>query len=141
MAGVALTPRVRLMALCDGVKESPLETDVFNLKGVRHQKTVAGFPFVTSRLWLFLVFSNARTGSFRAYVRVVLDRTDRSIFFGYINPPPEFGVEGGLTARRHRIRCAFPEPGQDTIQVWFFQKAGNDILKGELPFFLDEESE
>jgi hypothetical protein len=35
MAAAALTPRVRIMAICDGVRESKTEAGVFHLKGVR----------------------------------------------------------------------------------------------------------
>lgn len=141
MAGVALTPRVRMMVVCDAIKENPIELDVFDLKGVRQQKIARSFPFMPKRLWLFVVFSCPRAGSFPAYVRVIHDRTDRAVFFGYINPRPEFGGDSGLKAHRIRLRCVFPEAGLYTIQVWFFQKDGNDILKGELPFSIVEESE
>jgi hypothetical protein len=33
-----------------------------------------------------------------------------------------------------RLRCAFPQGGRYTIQLWFYQEQGSDILKAELPF-------
>jgi hypothetical protein len=78
----------------------------------------------------------SRAGTFPSYVRIVHDRTDRTVFFGYIRPQPEFNEGGGLTARKIRLRCSFPEEGRYTIQVWFFQSEQADILKGEMTFSL-----
>jgi hypothetical protein len=35
-----------------------------------------------------------------------------------------------------RFKCSFPEEGRYTVQVWFFQEQGSDVLKGEMPFFV-----
>ena len=75
MAAVALMPRVRIMAICDGVRESKIEAGVFNLKGVRQGITADAFPFTPSRLWLFLLLSSPRPGVFPGYVRVVNEQT------------------------------------------------------------------
>jgi hypothetical protein len=40
-----------------------------------------------------------------------------------------------------RLRCAFPHAGRYTVQVWFYQQQGNDVLKGELPFAVAPEGE
>jgi len=69
MAAAVLTPRVRLMAICDGVRESKTEAGVFNVKGLRQRMVVDGFPFVASRLWLFLVLSSHHTGQYPGYKR------------------------------------------------------------------------
>ena len=45
MAAAALTPRVRIMAVCDGVQESKTESGVFHLRGVRQKlMTKSLFP-------------------------------------------------------------------------------------------------
>jgi hypothetical protein len=134
MSAAALTPRVRVMAICDGVRESKVESGVFHLKGVRQAITAHAFPFVPSRLWLFVLLTSPRAGEFPCYVRVVNDRTDRTVFYSYIEPCPAFESENGLSAHYAPIRCAFPEPGQYTLQVCFFQQEGSDVLKGEMPF-------
>ena len=134
MAGAALTPRVRIMAICDGVRESRTESGVFHLKGVRQGIGSDTYPFVPSRLWLFLMLSSPRSGEFTCYIRVVNDHTDRTVFYSYLEPRPRFEIDGGLLANRSRIRCAFPEAGLYTVQVWFFQEDGSDVLKGEMPF-------
>ena len=77
MAAAALTPRVRMMAICDRVRETKTETDVFHLKGVRQAITANAFPFGPAHLWLFLVLSNPRGGEFPGYLRVINDRTDK----------------------------------------------------------------
>lgn len=138
MAAAALTPRVRLMAICDGVRESKTEAGVFDLRGVRQAITTNAFPCVPQRLWLFLVLTSLRVGEFPGYVRVVHDRTDKAVFFGHLTRPT-FGPGGGLLASAARLRCSFPEPGSYTVQVWFFQMHGSDVLKGETPFTVETE--
>jgi hypothetical protein len=140
MSVAALTPRVRIMAICDGVRESKVEAGVFHLKGVRQAMTARGFPFVPSRLWLFVFLSSPRGGEFPGYVRVVNERTDRVVFHGHLEPRPRFGVDGGSWAIRYPIRCSFPEQGNYSVQVWFFQERGSDVLKGEMPFAVAAES-
>jgi hypothetical protein len=135
----ALTPRVRLMAVCEGVRESQMEADVFHLRGVRQGITADGFPFVASRLWLFLVFTSPRPGNYPGYVRVINDRTDKSNFYAKLVPRPRFERDDEFLAGRVRIRCSFPEAGRYLIQVWFFQEQGRDVLKAEMPFSVEEE--
>jgi hypothetical protein len=99
MAAAVLTPRVRIMAICDGVRESKIEADVFHLKGVRQGLTADVLPFVPDRLWLFLLLSNPRAGEFPGYVVVVNERTEKTVFYESlaslhgILPCPRF-VEG-----------------------------------------------
>ena len=138
MAAAPLMPRVRLMATCDGVRESRFEAGVFHLKGVRQGMNADVFPFVPA-LQLFLVLSSPRAGAFPCYMRVINDRTDRSVFYTHIDPRPTFGADGGLIMGRVPIRCRFPEEGQYTVQVWFFQEQGSDALKGEMPFYVSGE--
>jgi hypothetical protein len=49
MAGAALTPRVRMMAICDGIRESRKEAGVFHLKGVRQAVVADRYPFMPKR--------------------------------------------------------------------------------------------
>src|SRR5438309_2176600 len=130
MAAAALTPRVRIMAICDRVWESRTEVGVFNLKGVRQVVTADVFPFAPRRLWVFLVLSSPHAGEYPAYVRVIHDKTEKAVFYCHL-ARPIFGPEGGLVASISRLRCSFPEPGTYTVQVWFFQPYGSDVLKGE----------
>jgi hypothetical protein len=138
MAAATLTPRVRVMAVCDGVRESNTEAGVFHLKGVRQRIMASAFPFIPSRLWLFLLLSSHRPGEYPAYVRVINDRTDKAIFYAKLTPKPAFDADE-ILAGRFRISCLFPEPGRYMVQVWFFQERGSDVLKGELPFFVVQE--
>jgi hypothetical protein len=137
MPAAALTPRVRMMAICGRVAESRTEFGVFNLKGVRQSITAETFPYVPRTLWLFLVLSSPRPGEFPGYVRVIHDRTDKAVFFAHL-AKPTFEADGGWLASTTALKCRFPEAGQYTVQVWFFQMDGNDILKGEIPFFVEE---
>jgi hypothetical protein len=141
-AAVALTPRVRIMVICDQVRKSKTERGVFHLKGVRQEISAEAFPFMPPRLWLFLLLSNSRAGSFPGYVRVVNERTDRVAYHGHLEPRPVFGASGGTFSISVPIRCTFPDEGAYSVQVWFFQEQGSDVLKGELPILaLTEGSE
>jgi hypothetical protein len=65
---------------------------------------------------------------------VINDRTDRTIFHGQLEPRPTFEANEQVVAARAQIRCSFPEEGRYTVQVWFFQEQGSDVLQGEMPF-------
>jgi len=69
-------------------------------------------------------------------VIVVNDKTDKTIFYAQLSPDPIFQSDTEFLAGITPIRCAFPEAGRYTIQVWFFQEQGSDMIKGELPFHL-----
>lgn len=56
MAAAALTPRVPLMTVCNGVRESKTEAGVFHVKGLRQRIIAQVFPFAPARLWLFWFF-------------------------------------------------------------------------------------
>jgi hypothetical protein len=127
-----------MMAICDGVRESKTETGVFHLRGVRQGIVADGFPFVPDRLWLFLILTSLRAGEFPGYVRVIHDRTEKAVFFCHL-ARPTFDPNVSPLASFARVRCSFPEPGNYTVQVWFFQLHGNDVLKGEMPFSVEAE--
>lgn len=78
MSAAALTPRVRLLVLCDEVIESETEQGVFTLEGVRQHLEGGPFPLRVA-LNLFLVLFSARKGKYRGSAMVVQVNTDRSI--------------------------------------------------------------
>ncbi|HYV35728.1 MAG TPA: hypothetical protein VE988_08495 [Gemmataceae bacterium] len=137
MAAAALTPRVRIMTICDGVRESKTEAGVFHLKGVRQGIVAEAFPFKPSGLWLFLMLSSPQAGEFPGHVRVVNDQTDKTVFFGHLNPNPRFDHAHEMVSGFIRLNCAFPLEGRYTVQIWFFREQEPDVLKGELPFFVE----
>jgi hypothetical protein len=139
MAAAVLTPRIRLLAICDGVRESNTEAGVFHVRGLRQRIVAPSFPFVPSRLWLFLVFSSPRAGVFPGYVLVIVDEADKTIFYRPLTPPPRFEANEEEYFGLVRLRCSFPHGGRYTIQFWFFQDQGNDVLKGEIPFSVDQD--
>jgi hypothetical protein len=141
MAAAIRTPRIQLMAICDGVRESKTEAGVFHVKGLRQWIVAPAFPFVPSRLWLFLVFSSTHTGEFPGYVLVIDDRTDKTIFYSPLMPPPRFGENDETLTGLVRLRCSFPHGGRYTIQFWFFQDQGNDVLKGEISFSVEQKGD
>jgi hypothetical protein len=139
MAGAVLTPRVRIMAICDGVRESKTESGVYHLKSVRQGIIADAFPFRPLRLSLFVLLVSPRPGEFPAYIRLIHERTDKTLFYANLKPRPRFDAGDEVLPGRVRLRCAFPEAGRYTVQLWFFQEQGNDVLKGELPFLVQTE--
>jgi hypothetical protein len=141
MASAALAPRVRTAVVCERIKPSQIEYDVFDLKGVRYAISARQFPFKPARLWLFLVLSSPRTGRFPGTVQIVHDRTERVIFIADLDPAPEFEEEHAVVTVSVRLRGAFPEAGRYTIRVNFLQPAASDVLKAEVPFDVVAEKE
>jgi len=137
----SLTPRVRLVAVCDRARESLTEAGVYHLRGVRQHLVAPTFPFVASRLWLFLVLSSPRPGTCPGYLRVVDAVTDKAIFFAHLAPDPHFEVGDETLAAAARLRCSFPRAGRYLVQVWFYQQQGSDVLKAELPLAVAKEGD
>ena len=139
MAAAALTPRVRLMTVCDGVKESKIEAGVFHVKATPPADRYPDFSVSSVATSPILGFFDARPGQFPAYVLVINDKTDKAILYGDLAPHPTFEADEETVVNVARLRCSFPQPGRYTVQVWFFQERGHDVLKGELPFTVSEE--
>jgi hypothetical protein len=141
MAGAVLTPRVRLMTVCDRVRESDTEAGVYHLRGVRQRIVAQAVPFVAFRLWVFVVLSSHRPGTYPGYIRVLDDGTDKAVFFAHLAPHPRFEGTDQTLAAVARLKCSFPRAGRYTIQLWFYQEHGSDVLKGELPFAVAKEGD
>jgi len=137
MAAAVVTPRIRLMTVCDGVRESRIEAGVYHVKGLRQRIVAQAFPFAPLSLWLFLVFSSRRPGEYPGYIRVLDDTTEKAILYCPMTPSPRFGANDETLSGHARLRCSFPHEGRYTIQFWFFQEQGNDVLKGEIPFTVE----
>lgn len=133
----APTPRVRTLVVCDGVRASKLEHNVFHLRGARSHILARVFP-VHRRLVLFLILSSPRPGRFPSYIRVIDDESDRAVFHGQVALLPVFPDTDDLLLLDLPIHVRFPKPGRYTVQVWFFQEASNDVLRMEQPFYVFE---
>ena len=133
----ALTPRVRTLVVCDGVRASKNEENVFHLRGARSHIVAEAFP-TRRRLRLFLILSSPRPGRFPSYVKVIEEETDQAVFFGQIDPSPLFPDATDLLPLDLPIRVRFPRAGRYTLQVWFFQETAADVLKLEQPFHVLE---
>jgi hypothetical protein len=83
-------------------------------------------------LWLFLVLSSPRPGIYPGYVRVINEATDKAVLFAHLFPHPRFEAGDDTLAAAARLRCSFPQAGRYTVQVWFYQEQGSDVLKAEL---------
>ena len=69
------------------------------------------------------------------------DGTDKALFFAHLSPHPRFDGNDQTLAAVARLRCFFPHAGRYTVQVWFYQERGSDVLKGELPFSVAKEDD
>jgi hypothetical protein len=137
MSGAAITPRVRVMVVCDRAKPSTTESDVFDLKGVRNYLRAGQFPFRPASLYLYVLFSNPRPGTFPGHVQVVHDQTEKIVFRS--NFSLTFDSDDESLPMLFAVKCAFPRPGRYTFQVLFFRKEGPDVVKAEQPFDVLEE--
>lgn len=108
MATAVLTPRVRLMTVCDRARESNTEAGVYHLRGVRQRVVARAVPFVAFRFWLFLVLSSHRPGTYPGYIRVIDDETDKAIFFAHLSPHPRFEGNDQTVAAVCPLEMFFP---------------------------------
>ena len=131
----ALTPRVRTLVVCDGIRASRIEANVYHLRGARTHIFAEAFP-VRRRLRLFLILSSPRPGRFPSYVKVVDDETYQVVFYGQVDPSPLFPDAEDLLPLDLPIRVRFPRAGRYTLQLWFFQETTDDVLKMEQPFYV-----
>ena len=129
----AITPRVRTLVVCDGIRGSKIEDNVFHLRGVRSHIFAEAFP-VQRRLHLFLILFSPRPGRYPSYVKVINDVTDQAVYYGQVDPSPLFPDAADLLPLELPIRVRFPTSGRYTIQLWFFQESTADVLKMEQPF-------
>jgi hypothetical protein len=131
-AAAALTPRVRIMVVCDEVIPSDIENDVFTLEGVRQHVVAELLPCLFEPT-LYLCLSCSRRGKYRGETLIIHDRSDRTIrqvkftaTFRHDNEMLPITIAMG--------ECRFPEPGEYTLQVSFVSQRGEWVLKAEQPF-------
>jgi hypothetical protein len=124
---------VRTLVVCDSVRTSKVEENVFHLRGTRYHIRAASFP-MQRRPWLFLILSSPRPGRFSGDVKVIDDSTDRTIYYGRIEPPPRFPADGDLLPLVLPVTVGFPQAGRYIVQIWFFQENSADVLKMEQSF-------
>ncbi len=69
------------------------------------------------------------------------EATDKAILFAHLAPHLRFEVGDDALAAAARLRCSFPQAGRYTVQVWFYQEHGSDVLKAEVPFSVIKEGD
>ena len=134
----ALMPRVRVLMLCDGIRASRIEENVFTLRGARYLVYADSFP-LRRRLQMFLLLSSPRRGRFPGDVQVVEDETDRVVFHAHLDPMPEFREDEEHLPLTMPLNIRFPRAGRYTVRIQFFQETASDIVKMEQPFFVVEQ--
>jgi hypothetical protein len=134
MSAASLTPRVRILVVCDEVTASEIEAGVFNLEGVRQYIRAESFSCLF-RPSLFLLLSCPRKGTYPGKVLVINEQTDQSI--RYVKFQATFEKDNELLPLYFDLGdCEFPTPGLYTFQVWFTAPHGEEALKAEHPFYL-----
>src|SRR5215471_8822658 len=107
----AIAPRVRTLVICDGIRTSRIEENVFHLRGARSHVFAPAFPF-RRRLRLFLILSSPRPGRYPCYVKIIDAETDQAVFYGQVDPSPVFPEAAELLAFELPINVRFPNPGR-----------------------------
>jgi hypothetical protein len=130
-AAAALTPRVRILAVCDEAFRSEIEDSVFTLEGVRHQFSAESFPCIRT-LNVYLLLSYPRSDTFEGDIQLIVDGEDRTI--RYAKFTATFANDADLLALVVEMEnCVIPEPGEHRVEVRFWTDTG-DVIKGEHPF-------
>jgi len=139
MSAAALTPRVRVLVICDEAVASDVESGVFTLEGVRQHLSGGPFPW-RAPLTLFLVLSSPRKGTYTGNVVVVDDETDRTV--RYANFRAAFEEDNEVLPLCVDLgECEFPRAGSYSVQVWFSPPKGRDVLKAEQPLYVFDNAE
>lgn len=134
MAAAALTPRVRMMAICDEVTASDLESGVYTLEGVRHGVVADVLPYRRD-LHVLLVLSYPRPGTHSGWVQVVDPDREKVIRVkdfdvAFDGAHPRASVDLDLS------NCVFPVAGEYTFEVWFRAIGDASVQKGEQLFLV-----
>jgi hypothetical protein len=122
MSSATLTPRVRAMVVCDGIKASQIENAVFHLRNVRHYVAAPAFPFAPRRFCLYLLLSSARKGEYPGYIRIIDSAGGKTISYRKLDPVPVFDEEIEFLPLAVRMACEFPYAGRYLIEAWFFNR-------------------
>lgn len=132
MAAAALTPRVRIMVVCDDVTASNTEDGVFTLEGVRQRIYAPSLP-CQKDLHVYLLVACPRRGRYEGAVGVVNSETTRLVRWAPFDVT--FRDANDLVpVIVDVVNCPFPEASAYTFEIWFTTRNGDAAQKGELPF-------
>jgi hypothetical protein len=134
MAAAALTPRIRIMAVCDEVTASETEDGVYTLECVRQRIHARSLPCIQN-LHVYLLVACPQRGQYEGAVGVVNSQTARLVrwapFDVTFREPNDL-----LPVIVDVFNCPFPQVGTYTFEIWFTTHSGNAAQKGELPFYV-----
>lgn len=135
----AMTPRVRVISICDEATASEDEDGVYSLEGVRYEVYAPEFPYRRS-LWVYLLLSSVQPGVFPCSITIVNNAETWSVLYsGFRVGCPEANEPVAIGLNLGEI--PFPEPGRYTVRVRFATNEGVGVLKGEQFFFLHHQGE
>src|SRR5437016_419399 len=123
MAAAALTPRVRIMVVCDEATASDTEDGVFALEGVRQRIQPRSLP-CRQDLQVYLLLGCPRRGRYAGTVGVVSSQTERTVRWAPFDVT--FGEASDLLPVIVDVfNCPFPEAGAYTFEIWFTTRSGD----------------
>ena len=130
-----VTPRVRMLAVCDEVQEHPDEANVCDLIGVRQQVFADRLPYPRT-LQVYLLLSCPRNGSFQGEVWVWNDQSDKPILCRHFDV--DFATPDEFVPVVVPMPCRFAQEGEYTIRVIFVLPALDQVdkIKHEQPFYV-----
>ncbi len=117
----ALIPRVRTLLICDGIRPSRAEENVFHLRGARSHIVARAFP-IYRRMRLFAILSSPQPGRFPSYVKVIDDETNQAVYYGQVDPSPLFPDTADLLPLDLPVTVRFSKPGRYTSNCGSFKK-------------------
>jgi hypothetical protein len=135
MSAAALTPRVRILAVCDEALPSEIEESVFTLEGVRQGFIAGSLPCIRA-LNVYLLLSYPRSGRFEGEVKLVLVDEDKTIRISKFTA--DFvAASSSLALAVDLGDCTFPKPGAYSVEIRFLTSSGA-VLKAEQSFLVWE---
>lgn len=127
----ALTPRVRVLAICDEATASAAEDGVYSLDGVRYEVYAPALPYRHS-LFVYLLLTSPCVGIFDFRIRLLGKSPTWEVEYAGLRVG--FAEENELVAIDVNLgEIEFLEAGNFTVQV-LFDTTGGTVVKGEQPF-------
>jgi hypothetical protein len=134
MAAAALTPRVRIMAICDDVTASEIEEGVYTLEHVRQRVAAPSLP-CNRNLRVYLLVTCPRRGRYEGAIAVATTESARLVRWAPFDVTFH-EANDLLPVIVDVFNCSFPQAGAYMFEVWFTTRSGEAAQKGELPFFV-----
>lgn len=125
-------PRVHVLVLCNDIEPSPVDEELFDLKGVRTAIAAPAFAYVHPQLCVYLQMTG-HEGQASGRAIVYRAETDEEVASTTEDVIEFRGPLDFIHVSWWLLDCTFPEPGLYYIQIFFDGK-----LIGERSLVLDQ---